>query len=78
LTDNGICYTFNGVKSGLTFQSGIDYIDAFEDVFGVKEHEFSRKSFKANGIGVQNGLSLILDSHVLTGRYSYQELWFFL
>ncbi len=67
-TDKGICYTFNGVDSADMFVDS-DYIDAYRKVFGLPPEAYPEEKFIASGLGIRNGLRLILDAHTLTSRY---------
>ncbi len=68
LTDHGICYTYNGVKSESLFENS-EYLEAYKEVFGLPEDAYSTKPFYANGIRIQNGIRLVLDAHTLTGNF---------
>jgi hypothetical protein len=65
LTDQGICYTFNGIQSQNIMKPS-EYMTAYEDIFGLPDKDVI---FHGNGIGIHNGIKLILDAHTLTGRY---------
>ncbi len=71
LTDQGVCYTYNGVKSQDLLQPS-GFMDAFNRIYGLPDKAYPKEYFKANGIGIHNGLRLILDAHTLTGQYKYK------
>jgi hypothetical protein len=69
-TDQGICYAFNAKQSHLTLKPS-SYLDAFSKVFG-KLDSFGGDQFEPfniTGMGPNNGLTLYLDAHTLTGQY---------
>jgi hypothetical protein len=67
LTDQGVCYTFNGIPSQSIIKPS-EYMTAYEDIFGLPDKDITNH-FHGNGIGIRNGLKLILDAHILTGSY---------
>ena len=70
LTDNGICYTFNGVPARHLLKPS-KFLDAYETVFGLPDQAYPKEAFVSHGIGVKNGLEFILDAHTLTNLYKY-------
>ncbi len=68
MTDQGICYSFNGMRSETAFK-GSQYISVFTEVFGLPHNAYPTKPFFAGGIRIQNGLRLILDAQTLTGIF---------
>ena len=71
-TDQGICYTFNGKSDSYLMRQDTDYMKAYKEIFGLPEKDFQGpESNKASGIGIQNGLRIVLDAHTLSGRSKY-------
>ncbi len=72
-TDRGICYSFNGADPKILFHINktAKYMEAFDQVYGLpsKAYRNDEKYFKANGVGISNGLRIVLDAHTLTGLY---------
>ncbi len=68
LTDKGICYTFNGIDSREMMVNN-KYMDAFSEVFGLPSRAYPKDKFVGSGLGIRNGLRLVLDAHTLSGRY---------
>jgi len=68
-TDQGICYAFNAKQPHMILKPS-SYLDAFSKVFG-KVHSFGEEfePFNITGMGPNNGLTLYLDAHNLTGQY---------
>ncbi len=70
ITDQGICYSFNqGQPPEKVFQPS-SYMNAYKKVFGLPRNDV-RETFKAKGIGLQNGIRLVLDAHTLTGNFKW-------
>ena len=67
ITDKGICYSFNSVDSRSLFND-FHYMDAYGEVFGLPDKAYPKDKFVATGLGVQNGIRLVLDAHTLTNR----------
>ncbi len=68
LTDHGICHTFNADQSEDLLKPS-RYIEAYKAIFGLNPDTNKMSTYKANGIGVKNGLLFIFDAHTLTSRY---------
>ncbi len=68
LTDQGICYTFNGVRSEDNMK-GSSYMTSFKEVFGLPDNAYFKEPYIAKGVRIQNGLRLVLDAHTLTGNF---------
>ncbi len=70
LTDNGICYTFNGAPTE-DFMKPSLYMNSYMEVFGLPRKSYWKEPMVANGVGLQNGLQLVLDAHTLTGQFAF-------
>ena len=66
-TDRGLCYTFNGQGGTSLLKRNTDYMDAFEQVFGHSVLKLGTP--KVSGVGIKNGLRLVLDANVASERY---------
>ena len=71
ITDHGICYSFNALppRDILKQSKTRKFLQAFESVYGKPDKNQTNILSTGDGVGVSNGLRIILDAHTLTGKY---------
>ncbi len=77
LTDMGICYSFNAMDSDFFLKTDdSEYMKAYGDVFEISSSstysQMGKGRLKAAGIGIKNGLRIVLDAHTLKGSNKKQ------